>query len=370
MTPDPKTLGRGLGSGDLYDLSLFYVFSTDTHLKGYLCKKELLPAMLAQNIEHRLYPIGALPPQDVMNIIGHPLFKDTVTLDLLMQDWQVKSQIFKSLVGPNPTNLLQNIRPLNVSQSVMNKITDVITSYRNYLPPDYELAFVPISALITPQKSVLLERARAFSPNATQPLNDDQVAELCLGRPITVPSIDVKALGTAVNPQNPNQITYVYQFESEDQDIRFFPPPPLETFRTVNFANVNGRLSYDLEAVPFSVGPGTPLVQVLKVQAGFTPIANKGVIPQYKYILNNGIHRVFRLAELGNQYVAALVQEANLEEIPNVLADTPKAALFSQRPLMASDLANMSISRIFDWQKAKSLIKLQITVNAEKTVIL
>jgi hypothetical protein len=323
---------------------------------------------MSQSLEHTQYPIGALPPDEAEGILADPLCVDTVTLDALMQDWRAKNQVFQGLPAPNLNVTNANLRPVKVSQGVMQKIQDVIASYRNYLPAAYDLAFVPLNMLVTPQRSVLLERAHRFAAGATQPLSDDENAELCLGTPIRVPQIAAKWLGSGTNPQNPNQFTYMYQFESDDQDIRYLQIPPLGSLRTVNWAVDGAPHAFDLETVPISVGPGTPLVQVLKVPVGLT-ITPQGVqTPIYRLILQNGVHRVFRLAELGNQDVAAMVHEVSQDKIPNVLVHTPKAALFSARPLVVTDLANAAISRSFDWQKAKRLVKLQVVVTAETTV--
>ena len=322
---------------------------------------------MPQNLEHGQFPIGALTPTEVEGILAQPLCTDTVTLDALMQDWRAKNQIFQGLPAPNLNATNADLLPLSVSQGVMQRIHDVIASYRNFLPPTYDFAFVPLEKLVTPQRSVLLERAHNFASGATQPLTDDENAELCLGTPIRAPQIDVKLLLSATNPQNPNQLIYVYQFESEDQDIRYLSILPLDPLRTVNWAIEGAPYTFNLETIPISVGPGLSLVQVYKVKVPFGySVSSQGIqTPVYRLILNNGVHRAFRLAELGNKYIAAVVYEMNQDEIPNVLAETPKAALFAPRPLVVADLANAAISRSFDWQKAKRLVKLQVTVTHE-----
>jgi hypothetical protein len=160
-------------------------------------------------------------------------------------------------------------------------------------------------------------------------------------------------------------LIYVYQFESEDQDIRYLQIPQLDPLRTVNWAIEGALYAFNLETIPISVGPGLSLVQVYKVPFGYA-VSPQGIqIPVYHLILNNGVYRAFRLAELGNKYIAALVCEFNQDEIPNVLVETPKAALFAPRPLVVTDLSNAAISRSFDSQKAKRLVKLQVTVTPE-----
>lgn len=323
---------------------------------------------MSQNLQHRQYPIGALPAEEVRDILAHPLCRDTITLDALMQDWRLKNQVFRGMPTPNLNATNADLRPLNVSTSVMQRIQDVIKSYRDYLPFSYDLAFVPLDMLITPQKSVLLERARAFASTATRTLSDDENAELCLASPIRVPQIDAKLVWGAINPQNPNQFTYVYQFESDDQDIRFLSIPHLKP-RQVNWATDGAPHSLNLETISLSVGLGPPPVQVAKVPVDLVGSSSGFKSPVYRFILWNGVHRAFRLSELGNKYITAIVFEMNHDYFPNLLADTPKAVLFSQRPLIVTDLANPAISRSFDWQKAKKLVRLQVTVTVDNMFV-
>ena len=322
--------------------------------------------MNPSDVDHRQYPIGALSANEMMGILAQPLCADKIGLDNLMQDWRNKNQMFRTTSMLNLNIQGQTLQSLNVSPDVLIKIQNVITSYRYYLPANFELAFVPLDTLIVPQKSVLLERAGKFLPGMTGPITDDQNAELCLGTPVYIPEIRAEMLGSGINPQNPNQFTFVYQFESADQDIRYLGIPPLENLKTVDLSPEKAPHKFTLKSIPITVGPGTPLVQVFKVQIGFMPSPQGIQVPIYRFILHNGVHRAFRLAQLGNKYIAALVHEVTQDELPNILVDTPKGMLFSQRPLLIKDLADSTISRTFDWKKAKSLVKLQITVNAEK----
>lgn len=328
--------------------------------------------MSLNTTEHRQYPIGALSSEETGNILAQPLCVDTISIDGLANDWKAKSQVYKNSSIPNINVVSPHFRPLNVSVAVKQKIDEVIASYRNFIPTDYDLEFVPLNILITPQKSIILERARAFASVATSPLTDDENAEMCLGSPIRMPRIDAKFLGTGLNPQNPNQFLSAYQFESDDQDIRYLNFNPRGTRSALQQVNwsVNGTPhSLNLESIPISVGPGTPLVQVVRVLTGFSIVQGQQV-PNYRFVLWNGVHRVFRLAELGNQEVAALVYELSPDDIPNILVETPKPMILSsQRPLLATDLANGTISHTFDWTKANRVIKLQITVNVETTFV-
>src|SRR5712692_3926425 len=113
-----------------------------------------------RNTEHRQYPIGALSANEVAGIRANPLCEETVTFDALMQEWNQKVTVFNSLPVPNIAATDSDIQPLTVSPAVKQKVDDVISSYKGFLPPSFDLGFVPIEKLVTPQKSVILERAR------------------------------------------------------------------------------------------------------------------------------------------------------------------------------------------------------------------
>jgi hypothetical protein len=328
---------------------------------------------MTRGFENKIFPIGAFPDSETANILAQPQYGEQVTLDALMQDWRQKSAIFQTLPAPNLNASAQDLLPLNVSQPVLSKIQQSLASFRNQFPHDYDLAFVPIDLLVTPQRSVLLERARSFAPNASQPLTDDEVAEMCLGRQPKSNAIQEKFLGIGTNPQNPNQIVYVYQFASEDQDIRWLLPATMERLPKINWAAKGARSRLNLRTIPFSVGPGASQVQVWKVPLGFAFAQDQQgqqvQTPIYRLIVHNGIHRIFRLAELGNRHVAALIRAVPPNEIPPQMVDTSRDALLSPRPLMMTDLTNPAISRSFKWRRSKLAIRLRITVDQDRTLI-
>lgn len=316
--------------------------------------------------EHRLYPIGALPANDVASILAQPPFADSVTIDQLMQDWKSKSQAFLSTPVPNLYVKDAELSPVSASPTVLANAQKVLDAYRPFLPPSFDLAFVPLSKLVTPQKSLILERARAHHNGRTTPLTDDENAELCLGTNVRSSAIDAALIGNSQNPQNPNQVTYLYQFISEDQDIRLMMPSFLEPLKNTDWSANGASLPNNLRTIPISVGPGPTPIHVGKVVVG-TDMQDNSTI--HRMILLNGVHRAFRLAELGNQYVAAIVQTMTQNEIPSVLVETPKEVLFSQRPLVITDLANSAITRAFAWKKMKSLIKLKVDVTQDRTLV-
>ena len=317
------------------------------------------------SIEHRQYPIGALPANEVAGILVNPLCKEQIALDPLMQEWKQKASLYNSIPPANLNTVDTDILPLNVSAGVKVKIDAVVSSCRSMLPPSFDLAFVPIEKLVTPQKSVIVERARVSFGKATGVLSQDAIAQFCLGTPVSVPQIDAALLGVGANPQAPNQVVFVYQFSSLDMDVRPIFPSGLQPFQTVNWSAPGSTHPLELKSIPVTVGPGAASVIVRKVPIGVTGTGS--VI--YRLIIQNGVHRIFRLAEMGNSHVAAVVHTVTPNELEAVMVDTPREILIGQRPLTIGDLVNSKITKAFQWRRAQNVFKLQVTVQHDRTFV-
>jgi hypothetical protein len=65
----------------------------------------------------------------------------------------------------------------------------------------------------------------------------------------------------------------------------------------------------------------------------------------------NGIHRIFRLAELDDTHVAAMVQTLRYDEnMPGIFIDSRKEQLFVPRPpLTVPAMTDGNVSRLFKW---------------------
>lgn len=282
-----------------------------------------------------------------------------------MQEWKQKASLYNSIPPANLDTIDTDVLPLNVSPGIQVKIDAVMSSYRRMLPPLFDLAFVPIEKLVTPQKSVIIERARDSLAKATGILSRDQIAEFCLGTAALVPQIEAMFLGMAQNPQAPNQVAFVYQFSSFDMDIRPVLPSGLQPFQTINWSAPGSTHPLELKSIPLTVGPGASPVIVRRVPIGVSGTGSA----IYRLIIQNGVHRIFRLAELGNTHVAAVVQTYTANEMEPVMVDTPREILLGQRPLTMGDLVNPKITKAFDWRRAQNVFKLQVTVQHDRTFV-
>jgi hypothetical protein len=313
--------------------------------------------MSAAFFGERLYPIGALSQREVAEIRTDPLCADDVGIDALMTEWRAKSELYQSLPREQLGVLNSDLLPLRMSPPIGEKVEALLSSYRVYLPNTYDLALVPISRLVTPQRYIHPEYARSSFDGATTTLTDDENARYCIGMPVRDAKIDASFLGCPKG-ETAEEFNFLYQFSSEDQNIRYIPSMPLKPLQDLDIAD-GSAAKYGVKAVTVSVGPGLPFVHVLKVQVGLDGIARK---PVYRLVISNGVHRIFRLAELGNTHVAAMVQTMDWQELPRTFVETPRDSLLGPTALKLTDMANSAITRAFRWKKSKRVIKLQVKV--------
>lgn len=308
----------------------------------------------------RLYPIGALSQREVADLRMDPLCIDTVDIDSLMQEWRDKSHKLRSAVRPLLASSDSDILPLNISAEVRSKIEKLLTSYRPFLPAIYELGMVPLAKLVTPQKHVDLDYANTAFEGISRKLTDDEVARFCLAVPVRDAAIDASFLGYPKGPSG--EFSYLYQFSSEDQNVRYIPAVPMKPLQDLDVSDDSGEAKYDVKAITVMVGPGTSFVHVLKVPVAVDTSTGKTV---YRLIISNGVHRLYRLSQLGNTHAAALIQQVDIREVPDPFIETKREALFGADALRLSELADPEISRAFRWKKTRRVIKLQVNVQQD-----
>jgi hypothetical protein len=319
-----------------------------------------------REIEHRLYPIGAFSEKELVAVFTDPLCGEKASIDELLNQWRAKCLAFERAPSPELDVQDSELLPLPVKEETMEVIESVLRSYRYYLPPVFDIALVPIQKLVTPQASVSLEQVGSILSGAAGPISDDENASLCLGPPRSSHEIEAAYLGSPRTPPYQNGFSYLYQFSSEDRNMRFIPIMTLKPVRDMDLATEGSEFPMDVKAIPIAVGSGLPIVHILKVPRAVDPAAGRNAS---RLIISNGIHRIFRLSELGNTHVAAMVQTMRYEDLPNPFIDAPRDQLFVPKPLTISTLRDRNISRVFEWKKSKRVIKLQVTVNQEGTYV-
>lgn len=311
-----------------------------------------------------LYPIGALAQRDVADIKLDPLCADTVGIDALMDEWRAKAETYRSRTQPPLDARDSDVLPMKVSPAVSEKIQLLLSSYRPYLPIAYDLGFVPVSKLVMSQRRIELEHARESFEGISRKLSDDENAEYCLGQPIRDVRVEAAYLGSPKG--SPSEFNYQYQFSSDDPNLRYIPAMPLKPFQDLDLSEHGSPYHWNVKAATVSVGPGLPFLHVLKVRSRASQFSRE---PLYRLILSNGFHRAFRLAELGNTHVAAMVQSIDWSELPELLIETPRDALLGPSPPRLTDLTDPATTRTFKWKRSKRVIRLQLRITQEVSFV-
>lgn len=321
--------------------------------------------MSTAGLGERVFPIGALSWGEVSEIRADPLCADTVSIDALMEDWRWKAAAYpgvrRGLLGTHDSELL----PLRVSQDVAARVAGLLSSYRAFLPRRYELALVPVSRLVSAQRYIDLDHARSALGGASGRLADDDVARYCVGTPVGKVEIEASFLGYPKD-ETPAESTYVYQFSSEDQNVRHISLVPARPILDLDIAGEGRAASYEVKSIPVCVGPGLPFVHILKVPE---KEGEQGSPATSRLIVSNGLHRIFRLAELGNTHVAAIVQGIGRDELPETFVETPRGDLLGPGALRVTDFLEPSITRAFAWRKTRRVIRLTLKVLQEATSV-
>ena len=319
----------------------------------------------APGIEHRVYPIGAFSEKEILSVYTDSLCAEEATVDDLMNEWREKVQAFERTPSPSLDPSDSDLLSIAAKAETVERIESMLRSYRDYLPPTFDLALVPISKLVTPQVSISRDHASSILKDATGPVSDDENASLCLGSPASTGRVEAAYLGAPRGPSFANSSTYVYQFSSDDPTLKFIQVPALRPIREVDLATEGAAFSYHAKSIPVMVGLGLPIVHVLRISRATGPSGPT----VSRLALANGIHRVFRLAELGNTHAAAMVQTLSFDEVSNPLIDGPKEKVFASKPITISTLADGGVSRVFKWKKSKRVLRLQVTVNQEASYV-
>jgi hypothetical protein len=328
-------------------------------------KEAVAIGMGTDTVMERLYPIGALSERDVTDIRLDSFCVDTIPLESLMEERRKKFQVFRSMTRGSLDASDSDLLPLRIAESSQAKIRDLLSAYRVYLPAVYDLCLVPVSKLVSPQRYVDMQYIRGEFDGLDRVLTDEENARYCLGTPVRDSHIDATFLGYPKVPSGDQ--AYLYQFTSEDQNMRYIPPMPLKPLYDMDVSAEPGKAQYNTKAIALLVGPGLPFVHVLKVPIGME--ASSQTAPRYRLIISNGIHRAFRIAELGNTHVAALVQHLAPPEIPDPFVETRRDVLLGPGALRLEDMANPALSRIFSWKKTRRVLKIQVSVSQELSFI-
>ena len=201
--------------------------------------------------------------------------------------WTQRHAVYKH--SSNPVRTIAQIDDVrDLSEIPQAEMEEVIRRVRRYPPYDTlksELKAVRISRLVTPQLSVNLQRGIQLVPTAGA-MTERQKFDIAF-----LPKRKPLKIDRTREPLGPWSTSE--HFSIEDADVRVHLPPQMRALPL----SLEDPQSDEAEALCFFVGRGTPFVAVHAIPTSTTTT---------RFVITNGIHRTYRWALRGEEWVPAV----------------------------------------------------------------
>lgn len=264
-----------------------------------------------------------LPPQVLLSQLDFGFLAEPTDRHILQGLWEKANRSYnsfgsasRSFAGP------EDIRPLeNVDRLKIEKMLDRIRLYQPFDSHPTSICTVRMSKLITPQ--IVINKSRAEKRAVVkQKMTTSELFDVAFDSGGHPEAITRQTLGMFPNGG-------ALLFTSYDEDIRLHHPPQ---YRQIPI-NEKDQRSPSFESVCVPVGGGLPFASVFRVQiaTGIT-----------RLILNNGMHRLYRLAEAGYEWCPLVVSDLVPLEFTDPFVDLPRPMLLdlNSNPPLITDFLN------------------------------
>jgi hypothetical protein len=253
--------------------------------------------------------------------IAEPADKNT-----LCELWQKANEAY-TRIGPSARSFIEDADIQTISDVPQQKIDKILKRVKLYQPFDSHptnIYSVRISKLVTPQITLNISRAEKRTHLKKEKMSLDELFDLSFE-----PAGKTEAITRQILGLNPNGGALL--FTSYDEDIRLYHPPQ---YRQLPI-NEKDPYSLSFECVCMPVGGGLTFASAYRVSIAGIP----------RLILNNGIHRMYKLAEAGYEWCPIVVADLNPLELPDTFVDMPKAILLdpNQNPPLLTDFLNKNV---------------------------
>jgi hypothetical protein len=292
-------------------------------------------------------PVQVLLFKFDLGLIAEPLDKST-----LIEMWEKANKAY-SKIGTSTRSHSdeKDVRSIkNVDESKIENLLARVKQYPTYNSHPTGIYYVRISKLVTPQLSINLEHARMRS-NITKDLTADELFDVMFDSTSCSENItrQTLALGSSSGAM---------LFTSYDEDMRFYHPP---SYRKIPL-NEKDPKSQMVDSVCLELGGGYPFASAYRVQIG------EG---KTRLILNNGIHRVFKLAENGYDWCPLVVTDMAPADLPDSLVDLSKIMLLNPKsnPPLISDFLNEDVTIPLSCYRVLKTVRLNWNFEQYETVL-
>jgi hypothetical protein len=278
-------------------------------------------------IIEKLTLFSVLPPQALLSNLESGFIAEPADKVVLQHLWEKANEAYKS-IGHASRSFSDpgDFQPIeNVDQSKIESMLNRIRLYAPYDSHPTNIYNVRIGKLVTPQLVINPLRAEKRSNITKDRMSPNELFDLSFESAGHPEIITRQTLGMAPNGG-------ALLFTSYDEDIRLHHPPQ---YRQIPI-NKNDPQSPSFESVCMPVGGGMPFASALKVQ----------IAPgTFRLILNNGIHRLYKLAEAGYEWCPLVVSELVPLEFPDPFVDIPRQIILdpNSNPPLITDFLNADV---------------------------
>jgi len=315
--------------------------------RGAGIRNAAAPAFVRKLTLYSVLPQQALLAQLDGGFVAHPSNKEQLRVL-----WERASRHY-SQYGRGDRSFLatDDIQPLEgVDPARLETLLRRVMTYPPYDTHPMGVYSVRISKLITPQLVVNLDRAERRA-DSRPGMATDELFGLAF-EPAGRPEIVVRQL------LGMNQNSGAIIFTSYDEDIRLHHPP---LFRTIPINDKDDE-GAAFESICLPVGGGIPFASAFRIQCA------SGA---HRLILNNGIHRAYRLARAGYERCPLLVTDLIPLELPDPFVDLPKDMLLNPQsnPPLITDFLNDNVVIPLDYYAVLKTIRLNWSFEQYVTVL-
>jgi hypothetical protein len=290
---------------------------------------------------------GALQSHLKSNLIAYPTNQNE-----LRNLWEKTNNAYQHIGSASRSFLTsEDIKPVDKnSKEKYDKLLSRIKQYSTYSAYPTNIYNVRISKLVTPQLVINLSRANRWT-NVRKNMKPDELCDLLFQPPNYLEKITCQTLGEGNSSGS-------LLFTSYNEDTRLYHPPQ---FRTIP-VNENDPQSPNFQSVCILIGGGLPFASAYRVQIG------DGIT---RLILNNGIHRIYKLAERGVEWCPIVISDVTYHEIPETFVGTPRSILLNPKlnPALILDFLNKDVVIPLKYYRILKTIRLNWNYEQYETVL-
>jgi hypothetical protein len=280
------------------------------------------------------------------------LIADPTDEKVLRNLWEKANDAYQHIGPPSRSFLTSgDIKPIDKdSKEKYDRLLSRITQYSTYATYPTNIYNVRLSKLVTPQLIINLSRAQRWT-NVRKNMMSDELFDLLFQPPNHSENITCQTLG--IGTANGSIL-----FTSYNEDTRLYHPPQ---YRTIPI-NENDPQSLKFQSVCMIIGGGLPFASAYRVQIG------EGIT---RLILNNGIHRIYKLAESGVEWCPLIVSDVNPNEIPETFIGTPRSILLNPKfnPALISDFLREDVVIPIKYHRVLKTVRLNWNYEQYETVL-